>query len=713
MNKTKLALFVALALQQFSTPLFAQTASGQSKDATLPEVKVQGSRDLDSTYNPPTAVSATKIEAPLRDIPQTVNVVPQQLLRDQAAQSMESVMKSVPGIGLSHGDGQRDQVTIRGFSAIADQFVDGIRDDALYFRDLSNIEQVEVVKGPASVLYGRGSSGGLINRITKKPGIDKSEVTVSAGSWDHKRGEFDLARTFGDSGVAFRVTGAVERSGGYRDEQFLNRDAIAPSLSLKLGANTDLLLQAEHLSDRRVTDFGIPAFNGKPVDVSASRYYGAADAENMDYSQARVTAYGFTLNHRFNDSLSLRNAFRHYEYELNRNNTLVGAVNETARTVNLNRSNVYRDEDGFFNQTELTQKLNTGGIKHQILYGVEIGKQDKDQLFRTQNNIRTGIPLFGYVAPSVPFTVTTAPSTDNKGILKVASAYVQDLVTFSEQWKMLTGVRYDRFEQETQERRVGQRDLQRTDKEWSPRIGLVYQPTTTQSYYVSYSKSFQPSAESFPLAATNAEIAPEKTDNKEIGAKFDFLDGAVSTTASLFQIERTNIKFTDPVTNTLVPVGKQRTNGLELTLTGDLSNGWNVWAGYAYLDAEVTDSPAVDNSDNRAAYKGVPVEGKRPTLTPKHSANLWVTKSFAERYRAGMGVNYVDSRFANAGNTIKLPGYTTVDAMVGYKLAQLDLQLNINNLFDRDYIVSGHGSAPNLNLPGAPRNVMLTARYNF
>lgn len=713
MNKTKLALFVALALQQISTPLFAQTVSSSAKEATLPEVTVQGTRELPPTYNPPTATSATKIEAPLRDIPQTVNVVPQQLLRDQAAQSMESVLKSVPGIGLSHGDGQRDQVTIRGFSAIADQFVDGIRDDALYFRDLSNIEQVEVLKGPASVLYGRGSSGGLINRISKKPGIDKSEVTVSAGSWDRKRGEFDLARTFDDSGMAIRVTGAVERSGSYRDEQFLDRDAIAPSLSFKLGANTDLLLQAEHLSDRRVTDFGIPAYQGKPVDVPASRYYGAANAEDRDFSQARVTAYGFTLNHRFNDSLSLRNAFRHYDYKLNRNNTLVGSVNEPAQTVNLNRSNVKREEDGFFNQTELTQKLNLGSIQHQILYGVEVGKQNKDQLFRTQNNIRTGIPLFNYVAPELPHTVTAAPSTDNKGILKVASAYVQDLVSFSQQWKMLAGIRYDRFEQETEERRAGQPDLERTDKEWSPRIGLVYQPTLNQSYYVSYSKSFQPSAESFPLAKNNAQIAPEETDNKEIGAKFDFLDGAASATASLFQIERTNIKFTDPTTNTLIPVGKQRTNGLELTLTGDLSAGWQVWAGYAYLDAEVTDSPAVDNSDNRAAFKGVPVEGKRPTLTPKHSANLWVTKSFAERYRAGVGVNYVDERFANPGNTVKLAGYTTVDAMIGYKLAGLDLQLNINNLFDRDYIVSGHGSAPNLNLPGAPRNVMVTARYNF
>lgn len=711
-KKTKLALLVALAVQQYSTAVFAQI-NEQKTDAALPEVKVTSSREQTPTYNPPTASSATKIEAPLRDIPQTVNVVPQSVLRDQGARSMQDVMKAVPGIGLSHGDGQRDQVTIRGFSAIGDQFIDGMRDDALYFRDLSNIEQVEVIKGPASVLYGRGSSGGLINRITKKPGINKNEVALTVGSWDQRRGEFDVARNFEESGVAFRVTGAIERADSYRDQQFLDREAFSPSLSVKLGDNTRLLVQGEYLSDRRVTDFGIPAYQGQPVGVPAGTYYGAANAKDFDYSEAEVNAVSLTLDHRFSNEWSLRNAFRRYTYTLDRNNTLVGSVNEAALTASLNRSNVLREEDGYFNQTELVQKATLAGMAHQILYGMEFGKQDKDQLFRTQNNIAT-VSLFNPVAPVLPFTVTAAPSTDNLGILTTASAYVQDLVSLSEKWKALAGLRYDRFEQETRERRVGQSDLARTDRAWSPRAGVVYQPTLTQSYYASFSKSFQPSGESFALAANNAQIAPEETTNKEIGAKFDFLDGKASATASLFQLERTNIKSSDPTQpGILFPIGTQRTNGLELTFNGDLSNGWQIWSGYSYLDAKVTDSPAVDNSDNRLAYRNMPVQGKRPTLTPKHSANLWVTKFLGGGYRAGAGVNYVDDRFANPGNTVTLPAYTTVDAMVGYKVAGLDLQLNVNNLFDREYIVSGHGTAPNLNLPGAPRSVQLTARYTF
>ncbi|WP_194713010.1 TonB-dependent receptor [Noviherbaspirillum soli] len=699
-TKTRLACLVALAVQQLSIHAQAQTASS----AELPEIKVQGARELPPSYNAPTATTATKVEAPLRDIPQTVNVVPQQLLQDQAVRSMEGALKWVPGIGLSHGDGQRDQVTIRGFTAIADQFVDGLRDDALYFRDLSNIEQVEVIKGPASVLYGRGSSGGLINRITKKPGIDKTEVVATVGSWNQRRGEFDLARNFGESGVSFRVTGAVERADSYRDQQFLRREALAPSLMFKFSSDTSLLLQADYLSDRRVTDFGIPAYRGRPVDVPARTYYGAANARNTDFSESNVTSLGFTLNHRFNDQFSIRNAFRRYDYSLDRNNTLVGSVNEATLRASLNRSNVKRDEDGYFNQTELTQKLDTAGIKHQILYGVELGKQNKDQLFRTRNNIAT-VALFSPVPPVVPFRVTAAPSTDNLGIMKTASFYMQDLVTVSEQWKALAGVRYDRFEQETDERRPGQRDLNRTDRAWSPRVGLVYQPTLTQSYYASVSKSFQPSGESFPLASNNADIAPEKTTNQEIGAKFDLFEGKASATASLFRLERTNIKATDPVTNRLIPIGVQRTDGLELTFSGELPSGWQIWSGYAYLDAAITSSIARD--------AGQPVEGKRATLTPKHTANLWLTKNLGHGLRAGAGVNYVADRFANPGNTVVLPSYTTVDAMVAYRVAKWDLQLNINNLFNRDYILSGHGTSPNLNLPGAPRNVQMTARYAF
>lgn len=692
-------LAAALGLA-FSSAVWAQKAP----EVVLDEVQVRSDRQPDSSYNPPTATSATKIEAPLRDIPQTVNVVPQSLLRDQAAQSMQDALKAVPGVGFSHGDGQRDQVTIRGFSAIADQFVDGLRDDALYFRDLSNIEQIEVLKGPASVLYGRGSSGGLINRITKKPGVNLSEVGLTLGRWNQRRGEFDLARAPQDSAVSYRLTGAIERADSFRDQQFLDRKALAASVLIKPSSDTSVLLQADYLKDSRLTDFGIPAYQGRPVNVSPGTYYGAANARDVDVSRAEVASLGATLNHRISDSLSLRNALRIYDYSLDRNNTLVGSVNEKALTASLTRGNVQRDESGFFNQTELTQKLELAGMKHQLLYGFEFGRQSKDLLSYSQANVAT-VSLFNPVLPTLPLRINGKPSADNHSVFKVASLYLQDLVSINSQWKALAGVRYDRFQQETHERQPGKPDLGRTDTAWSPRVGLVYQPSSAWSYYASWSKSFQPSGETFALAANNAQLAPEKTTSQEVGVKWDLPDGKASVTASLFKLERTNIKSVDPVSNTVVPLGVQRTNGLELTFAGEIAPSWQVWAGYAFLDGEMTTSPAVD--------AGQLVQGKRPTLTPRQSANLWVTKALGHGFGLGGGLNYVGARFANPGNTVTLPGYTTVDAMAYYRMGPWDVQLKLNNLLDRRYIVAGHGSSPNLNLPGAPRSAQVVARYRF
>lgn len=695
MRLKKLPLALLLAA---SHPAFASTSAA---DAVLPSVTVTGTAE--AAYNP-SSTSAAKLDAPLRDIPQTVNVVPQALLRDQGVSSLNDVLKSVPGVGMSHGDGQRDQVTIRGFTAIADQFIDGMRDDALYFRDLSNIEQVEVLKGPASVLYGRGSSGGMINRISKKPGADISEATLRVASHNGRRGEIDVGRKVEAIGGAVRVTGAIERADSYRDQQFLEREALSPSAQFRLGQATSLLVQGEYLHDKRVTDFGIPSYQGRPADVPAGTYYGSANAKAFDYSEARVNALGFTLDHRINDRLTLRNAFRGFHYKLDRNNTLVGAVNETAKTVSLTRGNVKRDEDGWFNQTELTQQASLGGMQHQLLYGVEFGRQHKDQLVRSQANAAT-VSLFNPRGATVPFTAGGAPTANSTAVIGVGSAYVQDLATLADHWKALVGVRYDRFAQETRERRAGQPSLARTDRAWSPRAGLVYQPTQDQSYYASFSKSFQPSGETFALAASNAELAPERTTNNEVGAKIDLFGGRATAGASLFRLERTNMKSTDPVTSRVISMGTQRTDGLELTLSGNLGAGWQVWTGYAWLDGRMVKSLAKDD--------GQFVQGKRPTLTPEHSANLWLTKALADNWGVGGGVNYVGDRYANPGNTVTLPGYTTADAMAYYRTRALDLQLNVTNLFDRAYAGAGHGSSKHLILPGAPRAVQLTARYRF
>ncbi|MGK5079268.1 TonB-dependent receptor [Janthinobacterium sp. HLX7-2] len=683
---------------------------------TMPAVTVTAARDKDG-YVAATSASGTKTEMALRDVPQTINVVPAAVIKDQHAMSIQDIMKNIPGVGLSTGDGQRDQVFIRGFTAIGDQFVDGFRDDALYFRDLSNVERLEVIKGPAAVLYGRGSSGGLVNRITKKPGVDITDVALSLTNTKGRRGEVDVGRV-GET-VDWRFTGARELSDSYRDQQFINRTALAPSVAIRLSSATKLLLQGEYLEDRRLTDFGIPSYQGHPVVVDASTYYGAANARDADFSQSRVVSTAATLTHKFSDSLSLRNAFRYYDYHLDRNNTNIsGNVNEVKGTMSLGHAKLNRDESGWFNQTELTQKLLTGAMRHAVLYGAEFGKQDKDATSWAATVVATNVSIFHPVLPVVERSKLGVRS-DTFGSYDTAAAYVQDAVSFSDEWKALAGLRYDSYKQQSRLANaagVTTARLSRTDAAFSPRAGLVWQPGAAQAYYASWSRSFQPSGENFALAANNADLAPETTRNTEVGAKYDLWGGRANATVSLFRLERDNIKTSDPITNRIVPVGTQRTDGLELTFNADLRDGWKMMAGYAYLDATITDSIAVDKSVNvpgTTMANAVAIKGKRATLTARNTANLWLTKDLGHGFTVGGGANAVGSRFANTGNTVVLPGYVTADAMAAYRTGRYEVQLNVNNLGDTRYIVSGHGSSPNLSLPGAPRNVALTLRYSL
>lgn len=685
------------------------------KPVKVPEILVKEVRQRD--YVAETSSSGTKTETLQRDIPQTVNVVTQQLIRDQAAVSLQDVLRNVPGVGFSHGDGQRDQVTIRGFNAIADQFIDGFRDDALYFRDLSNIERIEVLKGPSAMLYGRGSSGGLINRITKKPQAGTfGDVTLNVGSFARRRVSAD-ANTQAGEHVAMRMTGAFEDSGSYRDQQFLDRYTFAPSVSVQLGAQTTLLLQGDHAFDKRVTDFGIPSFNGRPVDVPIGTYYGSGDARRDDTTTTEVSSGTATLNHRFNDALSIRNATRYYTYHLDRNNTLPGGtVNTAALTVGRNRGNITRQENGWSNQTDLIFKNTLGGFKQDWLFGLEFAHQNKFAAFANQANIDS-VSIFnpgGKVAPPISAaTLAGNAAIPSDTALDVYGLYAQNQITVAPEWKVVAGVRYDSFKQATTFRRT-LASLSRTDQAWSPRAGLIWQPSETASFYLSYSKSFQPSAESFALANNNADRAPETTRNLEIGTKLDFWEGALSVTGALFNVDRTNIKTIDPANPTrLINVGEQRTNGLELTANGHLPLGLDLFAGYAYLDAQITKSTATLNSPQTPVV-AIPVEGKQPSLTPKHSAFVWAVKELGYGFSAGGGVNYVGNRFASQTNAVVLPSYVTADLAMFYRSTKgYDISFNIKNVAGTEHTLSSHGSNDNLILPGPPREFLVSVRYRF
>lgn len=689
----------------------AQAIHAQPKTPLeMPSATVTSTQEQ-SSYKPTSSKSALKIDAPLRDIPQSVSVIPQSLIKDQGAQSMEDVLKNVPGVGLSNGDGQRDQVTIRGFSAIGDQYIDGIRDDALYFRDLSNIEQVEVIKGPAAVLYGRGSSGGLINSVTKKPSFEpKQEIGVSLDSEGKKRTQFDAGWADQQQrDKALRVTGALEDSDTFRDDGYIERKAIAPSAFFKLSDDLELNLGATYLYDKRLIDFGIPALGGRPVQVDRDKRFGSADPD-QDYTRSEVFSFTAGIDYRLNDAWTLSNTSRYYHYDLDRNNTLADSsptrfvtASNGELLVKLNRGNVARDEDGLFNQTELKQQAQLAGMQHSLLYGMELGFQDKHQRSVNQSNVAQ-VPVYRDALVVVP-EHASGQRTVGTNFQETAGFYVQDLIELAPQWKALLGVRYDIFGQEYDDDRSVNTDLERTDRTWSPRAGLVYQPDQMQSYYVSVSRSYQPSAEMFALSSTNQDLEPEETTNYEVGAKWDWLDDRLSVTAALFRLERTNIKTTDPANPAqLVLAGEQRTDGFETTVSGKLGDKWQIYGGYAYLDAEITKSNSKTN--------GVANEGQVPTLTPRHSANLWLVRSLTPEWRVGMGANYVGERFTALDNVTTMPGYTTADAALFYELEQWDMALRLRNIFDKEYYASAHGSV-DLITPGAPRSLELSANYRF
>ncbi len=321
-----------------------------------------------------TAEFSTKMDIALRDLPQAVQVLPSQLLKEQAALSMQDALRNASGVSVHMGEGRRDQVYVRGFSAVNDQYVDGIRDDAPYYRDLSNIEQIEVLKGPGSVLFGRGSSGGIINRTTKRPNPERPimEAGVTIGSYGTKRVTGDLGRAQWDGKLAWRLTGAGEESGSHRDRYYLNRYTFAPSVAWTPDQATQLLFQGEHLNDERLPDRGIPSFEGRPAPVRVGAYYGAPIGDAL---RNRVTAGGFTLSHRFTESVSLRNTFRRIGYANTYSNTYPNDVQAIGGVPMVNRGqyNVSQDQENYFNQTDLLAHFSLLGFAHNVLIGMEAG----------------------------------------------------------------------------------------------------------------------------------------------------------------------------------------------------------------------------------------------------------------------------------------------------------------------------------------------------
>ena len=647
--------------------------------------------------------TATKTLTPLRDVPQSVEIVNRQLLDSQAARSLQDALYNVTAVSVAQGEGRRDQFFIRGFSAVGDQFIDGVRDDAQYYRDLSNIEQIEVVKGPSAVLFGRGSSGGIINRTTKKPNVFQrvGSAELMLGSYGLKRGSFDFGQPILQDKLAFRFVGSYEKTGSFRHFFFQERYNIAPSVTWKPTAKSDITFQFEYLNDRRLPDRGIPSYLGRPVDVEIGTYYGFPDE---DHITNRVSSQALRLEQQINNFWTIRNVFRRIGNATDFYNTPTGAVslvNGNLRVARSQYNGIFKQEN-YFNQTEAVGFVNTFGIAHTILAGVELGSQEKRSLvFR--NGTASSVAL---VNPVLTRPLNNgAATTDNNFAGKVFGVYFQDQISFNKNWKALIGVRYDNFKQAIDDLLPLNVDLGRTDKEFSPRVGLVYQPNDWLSFYGSYTRSFQPSGENLSLAANNEELKPELTRNYEAGVKATFQPFRLNATLSIFRLDRNNIKTTDPLNPTqLLLVGEQRTDGIELTFSGSPVRKLDVFGGYSLLDARIT------KSNNVSA--GVSLQGKFAQLTPRHAGNLWLTYQLPKQLRFGFGGYARTKSFTSTNNLVTLPGYARFDASLSWQSEKhYEIAFNLKNIFNKRYYETSNGD--NGIQPGAPVNGSVTLRYRW
>ncbi len=655
----------------------------------------------DASLAVPDSSAATRTATRLLDIPQSVAVIPAHLLQQQAALSMQDTLKNASGVSVHMGEGRRDQVFIRGFSALNDQYVDGVRDDAAYYRDLSNIEQVAVLKGPGSVLFGRGSAGGIINRITKRPDPERpiAEFSLTAGSYGVKRLTGDLGHAWLDGRLAARLTGAGEDSGSHRDRFFLRRHTFAPSLAWRPASATLLLLQVEHLDDQRLPDRGIPALGNRPAPVRAGSYYGYAPE---DFLRNRVTSEALTLDHRFSDSLHLHNTLRHAGYLGSYSNTYPNGLRQSGGAWQVLRAqyNSTQDQRNTFNQTDLVSDFRFLGMTHRLLAGLELGDQGR-RTWRFTGSASSA-DLFQPVLTRPLYSAV--PTINNNFDARTAGLYVQDQIDLAPRWKLLAGARRDRFSQTLTDFLPGKPTLRRVDNVWSPRAGLVYQPRPWTSFYASLSRSFQPSGEGLSLAANNADLQPESTVNRELGNKSDLFGGRLQATLAAFDLERRNVKTVDPVDfNRLILAGRQRTRGAELSLAGEIVPRVQLYGGYAFLDTRILESNNL--------VSGVPIQGKRLGHIPLHSANFWSNLRVTQRLGLGLGLTYAGDRFTANDNLVVMPSYLRVDAALFWRTAHYDVALNLRNVTNRGYYETAHGTGTIL--PGAPVSGLLTLRYRW
>jgi len=662
--------------------------------------------DASGGYSVGAVSSATKTMTPLRDVPQSVSVISSALIADQRMSSMADVTRYMPGVGFAQGEGNRDTPILRGNSTTSDFFVDGVRDDVQYFRDVYNVERVEALKGPNAMIFGRGGVGGVINRVTRQAGWGQSrEASLQAGSWNNKRVTADYGSVLNHV-VALRATALYENSDSYREGNSIERYGFNPTAAFRVGPNTTLRAGYEYFHDERVADRGISSFGSRPLVTDPGTFFGDPAQSPTD---ATVNLGSVTLEQRLGSRITLRNRVSYGHYHKFYQNVFPGAVDATAGTVAMSAYNSLTTRQNLFNQTDVMVVASTGRVGHTVLVGAEFGRQGTENLRTTGYFTRLGAAVSTFHAPLSSPTISqpmqfrpAASDADNRGVATIAGVYAQDQIALTARLQVVLGLRLDKFKADVTNNRTAT-DFSSDDNLISPRLGLVYKPVEPLSLYSSYSLTYLPRAgeQLSSLSVTNQALDPEEFKNYEVGVKWDLVP-AFALTAALYRLDRGNVVVEDPTDPTLSSlVDAQRTKGLELALNGEVTGSWSVAGGYAYQDGEIT------RSLSASAQAGAVL-----AQLPQHSISLWNKYDFTPRFAAALGVINRTASFTSTSNIVVLPGWTRVDAAVYYQLtSMLRAQINIENLFDERYFLNAHNDT-NIT-PGSPRGfrVALTTRF--
>ncbi|WP_244329179.1 TonB-dependent siderophore receptor [Tolypothrix sp. PCC 7910] len=678
----------------------SEEPTAQSDDPI--ELVVTGEQD--SGYRVPDASTATKTDTPLLEVPQAIQVIPRQVIDDQRVQRVSDVLRNVSGVTIKTDyAGSADGYTIRGFDTNAN-LRNGFRHDSFTsFTDSSTLERIEVLKGPASVLYGQLEPGGIVNYITKQP-LEQPyySATFSAGSYSYYRPEIDISGPLTpDNNILYRFVAAYENSGGFRDFAFKELYTFAPSLRVKLSDRTNLDLQYEYVNLNQSYDRGLPPIS-RSFDLPISFNFG----EPTDKYELFANRINVTLDHRFTENWRFRSAVSVQTVDTSRSNfqpvDFQNLFDEDGRTVARRYNKVGDYSRDYSWQNDLIGKFNTGSIKHEVLLGFELGRSE------------FGYPFFiSYDVPSLdilnPVYGAAIPTTFEEGFQGRTNTYrvglyFQDQVALLPNFKILLGGRLDfvNFKDEYNPDLINGAETEITERyyeKFSPRIGLVYQPTENLSLYASYSRAFKPNE--YAIAVGGRPLEPETGTQYEVGVKGEFLNGKLTATLAAYEITKNNVSTTDlDNPDFTIAAGEVKSRGFEIDIAGEILPGWNVIASYSHNDAYVS----ADNS--------LPV-GDRLANAPRNSASLWTTYQIQSGNLKGLGfgggVFFVGDREATLPNTIAIPSFVRTDAAIFYRRDNYQIGLNFKNLLDTRY----YDSSGFLLSPGAPFTVVGTFSVKF